>query len=146
MPPNLELTIITASVVGGVSILGGIGSVVGSTLAAILLAAIAQLADLPQRLALLDPRRAGRADPGHRAGRPVAPPPAGGPLMARRRTATRAARPPPSGSARRPCWPPSWPLALLVLAFTSEQFFTVDNLLNQGRLACEVGLVALPMT
>ena len=37
-------------------------------------------------------------------------------------------------------------LALLVLAFTSERFFTVDNLLNQGRLACEVGLVALPMT
>ena len=41
MPANLELTIITASVVGGVSILGGIGSVVGSTLAAILIAAIA---------------------------------------------------------------------------------------------------------
>lgn len=40
VPPNLELTIITASVVGGVSILGGIGTVVGSTLAAILLAAI----------------------------------------------------------------------------------------------------------
>ena len=37
-------------------------------------------------------------------------------------------------------------LALLVLAFTSEQFFTVDNLLNQGRLVTEVGLVALPMT
>lgn len=37
-------------------------------------------------------------------------------------------------------------LALLVLAFTSDRFFTVDNLLNQGRLACEVGLVALPMT
>lgn len=41
VPPALELTIITASVVGGVSILGGLGSVVGSTLAAILLAAIA---------------------------------------------------------------------------------------------------------
>ena len=41
VPANLELTIITASVVGGVSILGGIGSVVGSTLAAILIAAIA---------------------------------------------------------------------------------------------------------
>ena len=40
VPPNLELTVITAAVVGGVSILGGIGSVVGSTLAAILLAAI----------------------------------------------------------------------------------------------------------
>lgn len=40
VPPNLELTIITASVVGGVSILGGAGTVIGSTLAAILLAAI----------------------------------------------------------------------------------------------------------
>ncbi len=40
VPPNLALTIITASVVGGVSILGGTGTVVGSTLAAILIAAI----------------------------------------------------------------------------------------------------------
>ena len=40
VPPNLELTIITASVVGGVSILGGIGTAIGSTFAAILLAAI----------------------------------------------------------------------------------------------------------
>ncbi len=40
VPPNLELSIITASVVGGVSILGGTGTVVGSTLAAILIAAI----------------------------------------------------------------------------------------------------------
>ena len=36
--------------------------------------------------------------------------------------------------------------ALVVLAFISERFLTIDNLLNQGRLACEVGLVALPMT
>ncbi len=41
VPPNLELTVITASVVGGVSILGGVGTVVGSTLAAILIAEIA---------------------------------------------------------------------------------------------------------
>ena len=40
VPPNLELSIITASVVGGVSILGGTGTVIGSTLAAILIAAI----------------------------------------------------------------------------------------------------------
>ena len=40
VPPNLELTIITASVVGGVSILGGIGTAIGSTFAAILLASI----------------------------------------------------------------------------------------------------------
>jgi ribose/xylose/arabinose/galactoside ABC-type transport system permease subunit len=41
VPPNLELTIITASVVGGVSILGGVGTVIGSSLAAILIAEIA---------------------------------------------------------------------------------------------------------
>ena len=40
VPPNLELTIITASVVGGVSIMGGTGTAIGSTLAAVLLAAI----------------------------------------------------------------------------------------------------------
>ena len=40
VPPNLELTVITASVIGGVSILGGTGSVIGSTLAAILFATI----------------------------------------------------------------------------------------------------------
>jgi len=41
VPPNLELSVITAAVVGGVSILGGVGTVVGSTLAAILIAEIA---------------------------------------------------------------------------------------------------------
>ena len=39
-PPGLELTVITASVVGGVRILGGVGTVIGSTLAAILIAEI----------------------------------------------------------------------------------------------------------
>jgi rhamnose transport system permease protein len=37
-------------------------------------------------------------------------------------------------------------LALAVLALQSDKFFTVDNLLNQGRLMAEVGLVALVMT
>jgi len=41
VPPNLELSVITASVIGGVSILGGTGTVVGSTLAALLFSAIA---------------------------------------------------------------------------------------------------------
>ncbi|HEX2621826.1 MAG TPA: ABC transporter permease, partial [Phototrophicaceae bacterium] len=40
VPPGLELSIITAAVVGGVSILGGVGTVIGSTLATILLNAI----------------------------------------------------------------------------------------------------------
>jgi rhamnose transport system permease protein len=39
-PSGLELTVITAAVVGGVSILGGVGTVVGATLAAILIAEI----------------------------------------------------------------------------------------------------------
>jgi ribose/xylose/arabinose/galactoside ABC-type transport system permease subunit len=38
--PGLELQVITASVVGGVSILGGVGTVIGSTLAAILIRSI----------------------------------------------------------------------------------------------------------
>lgn len=40
VPPNLELTVITAAVIGGVSILGGSGTVIGSTLATILFATI----------------------------------------------------------------------------------------------------------
>ena len=37
-------------------------------------------------------------------------------------------------------------VALVVLAMQSDRFFTADNLLNQGRLMAEVGLVALTMT
>jgi rhamnose transport system permease protein len=37
-------------------------------------------------------------------------------------------------------------VALIVLAYQSDRFFTADNLLNQGRLMAEVGLVALAMT
>lgn len=37
-------------------------------------------------------------------------------------------------------------IALAILAAQSDRFFTVDNLLNQGRLMAEVGLVALVMT
>lgn len=40
VPNNLELTIITASVIGGVSIVGGRGTVFGSTLAAIFFSAV----------------------------------------------------------------------------------------------------------
>src|SRR2546430_14524085 len=37
-------------------------------------------------------------------------------------------------------------VALIDLAAQSERFFTADNLLNQGRLMAEAGLVALAMT
>jgi len=37
-------------------------------------------------------------------------------------------------------------LALVVLSFQSDRFFTVANLLNQGRLMTETGLIAIAMT
>jgi rhamnose transport system permease protein len=37
-------------------------------------------------------------------------------------------------------------VALVVLGALNNRFLTVDNLLNQGRLMTEVGLIALPMT
>jgi rhamnose transport system permease protein len=37
-------------------------------------------------------------------------------------------------------------VALFILALLSDRFFTTENLLNQGRLMSEVGLVALAMT
>src|SRR6516225_7714190 len=37
-------------------------------------------------------------------------------------------------------------VALIVLGALNSRFLTLDNLLNQGRLTTEVGLIALPMT
>ncbi|MFC3724009.1 ABC transporter permease [Neoaquamicrobium sediminum] len=37
-------------------------------------------------------------------------------------------------------------LVLIVLSFQSDRFFTVSNLLNQGRLMTEIGLIAIAMT
>lgn len=37
-------------------------------------------------------------------------------------------------------------VVLIVLSFQSDRFFTVSNLLNQGRLMTEIGLVAIAMT
>ena len=37
-------------------------------------------------------------------------------------------------------------VALLGLGAFNERFLTLDNLLNQGRLMTEIGLIALPMT
>lgn len=36
--------------------------------------------------------------------------------------------------------------ALIVLSLQTDRFLTADNLLNQGRLMAEIGLIALPMT
>ncbi len=37
-------------------------------------------------------------------------------------------------------------IALAILGALNDRFLTLDNLLNQGRLMAEVGLIALPMT
>ncbi len=37
-------------------------------------------------------------------------------------------------------------VALIGLGYLNDQFLTLDNLLNQGRLMTEIGLIALPMT
>ena len=37
-------------------------------------------------------------------------------------------------------------VGMLLVSLQSDKFLTVDNLLNQGRLATEIALVALPMT
>src|SRR6476469_5313616 len=42
VPPNLELTVITAAVIGGVSILGGTGTVIGLLILATVLADMAR--------------------------------------------------------------------------------------------------------
>ena len=137
VPPNLELTVITASVIGGVSILGGTGTVIGSTLAAILFAAIgsalifvnvsaywlrAVLGLLILVTVLAD--------------------------MARRSREMRSAADDRRAisSATRRSSPLLVVVALFVLDRQSDRFFTVDNLLNQGRLMTEVGLIALAMT
>jgi rhamnose transport system permease protein len=37
-------------------------------------------------------------------------------------------------------------VALAILGAYNDRFLTVDNLLNQGRLMAEIGLIAMPMT
>ena len=37
-------------------------------------------------------------------------------------------------------------VALIGLGYLNDQFLTLENLLNQGRLMTEIGLIALPMT
>src|SRR5262249_57056231 len=104
---------------------------------------------LHRHLALLAAGRAGNADPADRARRPDAAAPAGGAAMS---MATDTARARAAELLRGLLFRHEGILlavltvALIVLALQSEQFLTVDNLLNQGRLMAEIGLVALPMT
>src|SRR5262249_31046220 len=107
------------------------------------------VAHLHRHLPLLAASRAGHADPADRARRPDAATPAGGGAMS---STGDTARGRGGGLVRGVFFRHGGRLlvllaaALIVLALQSEQFLTVDNLLNQGRLMAEIGLVALPMT
>ena len=146
-PPGLELTVITASVVGGISILGGVGTVVGSTLAAILIAEITSaLVFINVSPYWTDAVR------GALISRPSSP------------TSCAAGAAPRGDGRNERCAPdpvrasPWWlkrhetllaiilVIALIGLGAFNNRFLTVDNLLNQGRLMTEIGLIALPMT
>jgi rhamnose transport system permease protein len=147
--PGLELTVITATVIGGVSILGGTGTVIGAVLGAILLQTIGTALVFMRIRAewfqtvqgalilltiLLD--------------------------VFRRRRTTHTAGIVTSGGGGEAASPRFlWGLSLqegilifvllvavILLSFGSDRFLTSSNLLNQTRFLCEVALLAVPMT
>src|SRR5205814_10694750 len=107
-----------------------------------------ECAGLHQRLAVLDPRRAGRVNPGHGGRRhPAAPAPSGGRIISMAVLAPEVRSAAPRWVIRHETLLVAILLvALVILGLFNERFLTVDNLLNQGRLMTEVGLLALPMT
>jgi rhamnose transport system permease protein len=149
--PGFELTVITATVIGGVSILGGTGNVVGALLGALLLQTIGTAlvflhiraewfltvqGSLILVTILLDVfRRRQTSGPGGVIS-------GGG-----------------SGQAASPgFFRLRWlslqevvlgavlVLAVIALSFLSDRFLTPANLLNQTRFLTEVALLAVPMT
>jgi rhamnose transport system permease protein len=147
--PGFELTVITAAVIGGVSILGGTGNVVGALLGALLLQTIGTAlvflhiraewfltvqGSLILLTILLD-------------------------VFRRRQTSGAAVSGGGSGQAASPgVFRLRWLslqeavlagvllIALITLSFLSDRFFTSANLLNQTRFLSEVALLAVPMT
>ena len=145
---GLELTVITAAVIGGVSILGGTGTVAGAILGAVLLQGIGTAlvflhiraewfqtvqGTLILLTILLDVYR-------------------------RRRAVGSGAIASGSGTGSAPLLRVG-PFAVqevvlagllvcvvVILSFRSDHFFTASNLLNQTRFLTEAALVAVPMT
>jgi rhamnose transport system permease protein len=150
--PGFELTVITSAVIGGVSILGGTGTVVGALLGAVLLQTIGTAlvflhiraewfqtvqGSLILLTILLDVFRRRRTS----GASPIAATGGGG------------------GEAASPKFLNiRWLtvqeavligiliLVVVALAFRSDRFLTPANLLNQTRFLSEVALLAVPMT
>jgi rhamnose transport system permease protein len=150
--PGFELTVITSAVIGGVSILGGTGTIVGALLGTILLQTIGTAlvflhiraewfqtvqGSLILLTILLD-------------------------VFRRRQTSGASATSAGGGSGGEAASPKFMNLrwltvqeavligiliaVVIVLSFTSDRFLTPANLLNQTRFLSEVALLAVPMT
>jgi rhamnose transport system permease protein len=150
--PGFELTVITSAVIGGVSILGGTGTIVGALLGTILLQTIGTAlvflhiraewfqtvqGSLILLTILLD-------------------------VFRRRQTSGASATPAGGGSGGESASPKFMNLrwltvqeavligilivVVIALSFTSDRFLTPANLLNQTRFLSEVALLAVPMT
>jgi ribose/xylose/arabinose/galactoside ABC-type transport system permease subunit len=150
--PGFELTVITSAVIGGVSILGGTGTIVGALLGTILLQTIGTAlvflhiraewfqtvqGSLILLTILLD-------------------------VFRRRQTSGAAATSAGGGGGGEAASPKFMNLrwltvqeavligilivVVVVLSFTSDRFLTSANLLNQTRFLSEVALLAVPMT
>jgi len=150
--PGLELTVITAAVIGGVSIMGGAGTVIGAIMGAILLQVIGTAlvfmhiraewfqtvqGSLILLTILLD-------------------------VFRRRQTVGLGSITASSGGGVQAASPQFLRLpwltvqeavligvllvAVIFLSFSSDRFLTPANLLNQTRFLSEVALIAVPMT
>ncbi len=148
--PGFELTVITSAVIGGVSILGGTGTIIGALLGAILLQTIGTaLVFLHIRAEWFQTVQGGLI------------------LLTilldvfRRRRTSRVTT--PSGGGQGQTASPRFLglrwltiqeavligillVAIFVLSFTSDRFLTAANLLNQTRFLSEVALLTVPMT
>ena len=150
--PGFELTVITSAVIGGVSILGGTGTVVGALLGAVLLHTIGTAmvylhiraewfqtvqGSLILLTILLDVFRRRQTSGGATA--MVAAGGGGGeasPKFMNLRWLT----------VQEVVLIGILIIAVVVLSFTSDRFLTPNNLLNQTRFLSEVALLAVPMT
>jgi len=151
--PGFELTVITSAVIGGVSILGGTGTVIGALLGAILLQTIGTAlvflhiraewfqtvqGSLILLTILLDVFRRRQTSGGSSS------------LVAAGGGGGEAASPKFMNlrwlAVQEVVLIGILIIAVIVLSFTSDRFLTPANLLNQTRFLSEVALLAVPMT
>jgi rhamnose transport system permease protein len=149
--PGFELTVITSAVIGGVSILGGTGTVAGALLGAVLLQTIGTglvflhiraewfqtvQGSLILLTILLDVFRRRRTS----GASPIAASGGGGEAASPKFFNLRWL------TVQEAVLIGILILVIIALAFKSDRFLTPANLLNQTRFLSEVALLAVPMT